>query len=300
MMINDAHCHFFSPAFFSALAAQTARVPTPSAADLCRELGWDDPVDVDTLADRWRQELDRHDVARAVLIASVPGDEASVGAAVARHPDRFVGFFMVDPGAADVVDRITNATRGHGLRGVCLFPAMHRVSLEDPRTDRVVGAAASIPGVSVFVHCGRLSVGVRARLGLPSPFDLSLGSPLGVARLAAAHPDTTFIIPHFGAGRFRETLEAAARCSNIVLDTSSSNAWIGEQPDLTLEGVFRTALDVVGPARLLFGTDSSFFPRGWQAQVHEAQLEALTRCGASSDERALVLGGNFARLFPAV
>jgi len=297
-MINDAHCHFFSPAFFAALAAQTARVPTPSPADLCLELGWDDPVDVDTLADRWRQELDRHHVARAALIASVPGDEASVGAAVAKYPDRFVGFFMVDPGAADVVDRITNATRGHGMRGVCLFPAMHRVSLEDPRTDRVVDAAASTPGVAVFVHCGRLSVGVRAKLGLPSPFDLTLGSPLGVARLAAAHPETTFVIPHFGAGRFGEALEAAGRCENIVLDTSSSNRWVQEQPGLTLADVFRTALDAIGAGRLLFGTDSSFFPRGWQRAVFEEQRLALAAGGATKDEEALVFGGNFARLFP--
>ena len=28
----------------------------------------------------------------------------------------------------------------------------------------------------VFVHCGELSVGARGKLGLPSPFDMSLGN----------------------------------------------------------------------------------------------------------------------------
>ena len=47
-------------------------------------------------------------------------------------------------------------------------------------------------------------------------------------------------------------------------------------PGLTLRDVYARALDVVGPSRLLFGTDSSFFPRGWQRGVHEQHLEVLT------------------------
>ena len=35
--------------------------------------------------------------------------------------------------------------------------------------------------------------------------------------------------------------------------------------------MFRQALAVAGADRLLFGTDSSFFPRGWVADVHERQ-----------------------------
>ena len=48
-------------------------------------LGWDAPGTPDALADRWVAELDRHQVARAALIASVPGDEESVAAATAKH-----------------------------------------------------------------------------------------------------------------------------------------------------------------------------------------------------------------------
>ena len=92
-MINDAHCHFFSSPFLAALAAQRGRRPAESPSTLCRELGWEDPGSPEELADRWVRELDRSGVARAALIASVPGDEASVAAAVARHPSRLVGFF---------------------------------------------------------------------------------------------------------------------------------------------------------------------------------------------------------------
>jgi hypothetical protein len=57
-------------------------------------------------------------------------------------------------------------------------------------------------------------------------------------------------------------------------------------------------LRVVGAERLLFGTDSSFFPRGWNRAVLDAQVTALEAAGATTEQRGLVLGGNFSRLFP--
>jgi predicted TIM-barrel fold metal-dependent hydrolase len=170
------------------------------------------------------------------------------------------------------------------------------VPLDDPRTLAVVQEAAD-QGAAVFVHCGALSIGVRKKLGLPSPFDLRLGDPLAVARLAARFTATPFIVPHFGAGFFREALMATDVCPNIYLDTSSSNGWMRYQPGLTLVEVFRATLAVAGPSRILFGTDSSFFPRGWQRPVFEQQSAALGEVGVSDADRALILGGNFNRLF---
>jgi predicted TIM-barrel fold metal-dependent hydrolase len=295
-MTNDVHCHFFSTAFFTALARQRGKSDT--VPQLCRELQWDDPGAPDALADRWAGELNTNGVARAALIASVPGDEESVAAAVARHPARFVGFFMLDPSASDAVGRTQRAIEELGLRTLCLFPAMHHVPLSDARVQKVVEVAAGRPGTAVFVHCGVLSVGVRRKLGLPSTFDLRRGDPLGVARLALAYPNLPFIIPHFGAGIFREALLAADTCANIHLDTSSSNSWIRYTPGLTLDAVFSTALAVVGARRLLFGTDSSFFPRGWQRGVYDAQKAAIAASGLSPADEALIFGGNFDRIFP--
>ena len=150
----------------------------------------------------------------------------------------------------------------------------------------------------MFVHCGVLSVGVRKKLGLPSPFDLRLGDPLAVAALASRYPTCRSIIPHFGAGLFREALMAADQCANIHLDTSSSNSWMKYHPGLTLEGVFRQALAVAGPDRLLFGTDSSFFPRGWQQPVHDAQLAALDAIGVGAQRSREDSGRQFRAAVP--
>ena len=295
-MINDIHCHFFSPAFFAALARQ--RGGDTHASGLLLELEWDDPGTPERLADRWVRELDANGVHRTALIASFPGDEASVAAAVARHPGRFVGFFMLDASAADAEERVRRALSQPGVKGVCLFPAMHHVSLDDERTLRIVAAAAKVTGAVVFVHCGVLSVGVRRKLGLPNRFDLRLGDPLAVARLAQAFPQVPFIVPHFGAGRLDEALMAADTCPNIHLDTSSSNSWTRYTPGLTLEAVFRSALAVAGPSRLFFGTDSSYFPRGWQRGILADQQAILDRLGVSAADRESILGGNFQRLFP--
>jgi predicted TIM-barrel fold metal-dependent hydrolase len=173
---------------------------------------------------------------------------------------------------------------------------MHHVALDDERVRKVIDAAVG-GDARVFVHCGQLTVGVRKALGLPSAFDLRLGDPLEVARLANAYPSVPFIVPHFGAGLLREALTAADTCPNIYLDTSSSNRWIRYMPGLTLDEVFRSALSVVGAGRILFGTDSSYFPRGWQKNVYDDQKAALDRIGVGTADQDLIFGGTFDRLF---
>jgi hypothetical protein len=286
-MINDAHCHFFSSRLFAALGGDPA----------IARLGWEAPGSAEALADRWAAELDRARVSRAALIASIPGDAPSVETAVQRHPARFVGFFMVDPTQADAATTAAAALDRGFVRGLCLYPSMHRFSIQGDRARRVLDAAAARPGTVVFVHCGVLSIGVRKKLGLPSPFDIRFGNPIDLHAVALAYPSVPFIVPHFGAGMLREALMLADLCANVVFDSSSSNSWINYHPGLTLAAVLRQVLAVVGPDRILFGSDSSFFPRGWVMDVYEKQSSALDEIGASAEVRDKIFGGNFERLF---
>ncbi len=292
-MINDSHCHFFSSRFLDLLA------PDAGGADaIATGLHWDAPGTATELGDRWVAELDRHGVSRVVLIASIPGDAVSVAEAVAHHPDRFVGFFMHNPAGQDSDAVLGRALQEYRMAGICLFPAMHGYTLDDECVGRVF-RAASDRGAAVFVHCGVLTVGVRKKLGLPSRFDLRLGDPLALARTALGYPDVPVIVPHFGAGFFREALMAADQCPTIHLDTSSSNSWIRFDGGQSLEGVFRSALAVTGASRLLFGTDSSYFPRGWQSGIYEEQQRLMGSLGVSVADRTAIFSGNFERLFPA-
>lgn len=289
MRVVDAHVHFFSHGFYSALARQKGAA---DAEALGPELGWEiPPADPVALAARWVQELDRHGVARACLIASVPGDEGSVSAAAERYPDRFFGYFLLDPLQPDAAARVERASHVHA---VCLFPAMHRYSIADPRVEPVLAAAAE-RRLAVFVHCGALSVGVRDKLGLPSPFDMRYSNPLDLHAVALRHAGVRFVVPHFGAGLLREALLLADLCPNVSLDTSSSNRWMRYE-GLDLRAVFSRAIETIGAERLLFGTDSSFFPRGWQQAVFEQQATALYELGASAADAQKIFAGNAERL----
>ena len=297
--VSDAHVHFFSSAFFRSLAVQKggAEAAEQTLAGIGETLGWQlPPPEPEQLAGIWAKELDRCGVAQATLIASVPGDENSVARAVTRFPSRFHGYFMLNAAAPDAADRARRALAGP-LRGVCLFPAMHRFSMRESRVRAILEIAAAQPGAVVFVHCGVLTVGVRAKLGLPSPFDMSFSNPLDLHALALEFPKLHFVVPHFGAGYFREALMLCDLCPNVYLDTSSTNSWLRYQPEgLDLAGAFRRALDVAGPGRLLFGTDSSFFPRGWHAAIFQAQAAVLEKLGISGADARLIFGDNLRRL----
>jgi predicted TIM-barrel fold metal-dependent hydrolase len=278
LAVADAHVHFLSHGFFAGLNS-------PGVAGL----GWDLPSeDPAALARHWSQELDRHGVAQASLIASAPGDEASVLAAASACPGRFFPYAMVNPTAE-------HAVVADGLKAVCLFPAMHRYSLHDPRAERIIAEAVAKRCV-IFVHCGVLTVGVRKKLGLPSLFDMRFSNPLDLHSIALWFPEARFVVPHFGAGMLREALMLADLCPNVYLDTSSSNSWMRYE-GLGLPDVFRRALDVAGPSRLLFGTDSSFFPRGWHRAVFDSQVKVLADMGLDAEAARQILGENLRRLF---
>jgi uncharacterized protein len=290
--VNDAHVHFFSHKFYSTLARQK-KVEAEALAPL---LNWEiPPRDPAMLAQSWAAELDRHGVNRASLIASTHGDEESVAAAVSSHPDRFFGAFMIDPMQTDALERVRAAAINPHLHCMCLFPAMHTYSIADSRLVPML-EIASDHRFTVFVHCGAISVGVRTKLGLPSQFDLRFSNPLDLHPVALHFPQIRFIIPHFGAGLFREALMLADLCPNVWLDTSSSNRWMMYE-GLDLRAMFRRSIDLLGTERLVFGTDSSFFPRGWNAEILRQQTTALYELGFTKEQAEQILCQSFERVF---
>lgn len=299
--VCDAHCHFFSRKLFETLIGQSPALSQEAdpIASVAKLTGWMmPPPEPAELGGVWAAELDKFDVGAAMLIASVPGDEDSVAAAVAAFPERFFGAFMFDPTKPDAEARAARAFEDLKLHVACLFPAMHQYSIAESEGARaVVALAGERPGTAVFVHCGALSVGVRKKLGLKSPFDMRRSDPLEIYKLAAEFPSAKFIVPHFGAGMFREAMMLADLCPNVFIDTSSSNKWMNyEASPVDLPTIFRRALQVVGHERLLFGTDSSFFPRGWHEAIFHAQAGALVEIGASEEQAQAIFGGNLRRL----
>jgi len=299
MRTVDFHSHFFSAPFFRALAE---RSPLPGDVDarlaaVAKKTGIELPsAGLSARLARWIAELDRQEVEHLCTFASDPAEIPTVCEAAAMSKGRLSAFAVVDPKVAGAAEKMRGLLEAKRIRGVLLFPAMHGYRVCDAEARPLLDAVAAHDGI-VFVHCGVLIVKLRDLLGLPRPMDLAYADPLFVIPAANAFPRARFVIPHFGAGMFRETLMAGSMCGNVFVDTSSSNTWTATQtPPPSLAEVFERALGVFGPERILFGTDSNTFPAGWRADRLAEQREALGAALASEADREKIFGGNARRL----
>jgi uncharacterized protein len=72
-------------------------------------------------------------------------------------------------------------------------------------------------------------------------------------------------------------------------------------PDrLTVADLFRRTLDTVEPERLIFGTDSSFFPRGYRTNILDDQLAICHDLALSPSEIESKVGPGPPRVSRAV
>jgi predicted TIM-barrel fold metal-dependent hydrolase len=299
LRLIDAHTHFFSHQFFQTFARQ-AQHNLPAEAPLtavAERLGVEIPPDDPThLAQRWVDEMDKYGIDQLVMFTSVPGDHPSVATAVKAFPERIIGYLMLDPTQPNAPELVREGVQRYGLKGVTLFPAMHHFHASDERLYPLYQAATDLKA-PVFVHFGVLKVSIRDKLGLPNVFDLRYADPIDLHKAAIDFPGLNFIIPHFGCGYFREALMLGAQAPNVYVDTSSSNTWLTYMPShLDLKTVFEKTLQVFGPQRLLFGTDSNVFPRGWRQDILHQQMEILRELRTPQEAAAQILGGNIARL----
>lgn len=297
--IWDAHVHFFSFNFFKTLI-RTKEKETPLSEEfaLLREKYNIEipPVSPVQLARRWIDEMEKYGISKLVLFASIPEDIVSVSTAISAFPDKFVGFFTLNPLIENVDSEIKYAVENMGMKGMILFPALYHVHVYDELLERIYLIAEEYQLV-IFAHFGILKIPIREIIGVKDQIDGTYSNPTDLHRVAVRHPDVNFIIPHFGAGYFQELLMLGAQCKNVYVDTSSSNSWIKVLPyQVDLKTVFAKTIEVFGVDRIIFGTDSGVFPRGYRIDILNQQLEILENLGLSSDEIQKILSGNVKRL----
>jgi uncharacterized protein len=238
------------------------------------------------MARRWAAEVDRHGLVRVVFVTG--GDNDRLARIVARYPEKFVGFAHHDPFRSDAAAELERAVRELGLRGYKLIAPLLAGRIDDERLVPVWETAERL-GIPVLIHFGPLRYqGIVAGPNI---------NPLVLQDVARAFPGIPFVIPHFGCGYPRELLHLAWVCGNVHVDTSGSNEWMRWMPyDLTVRGLFRKFLDTIGAGRIVFGTDSSWFPRGFAGRYLEEQLRACWELGCSEADVQAMFAGNAARL----
>lgn len=297
--VFDAHTHFFSFNFYKLLIEQ--KEERQSLETELKRIQENTKIEIPPrepkkLADRWIAEMDKYGIHRIVSFASLPGDESSIAEAISAHPERLIGYFMLNPtlrNAADITERNLRDLR---FKGILLFPAMYHFHEYEPRLQPIYELAQKYQ-VPVFTHFGILKVKIRDVIGLPSAFDGTFANPTDLHRTAIRFPRVNFIVPHFGAGYIREVLFLGEQCRNVYVDTSSSNSWMQTLPySIDLKTVFQKAVSVFGADRILYGSDSGVFPRGYRIDVFQSQLQTLRDLQLPDDHIQKILGTNLLKL----
>lgn len=216
-------------------------------------------------AKAWIDELDEAGVDMACFI-SEDSDAEELTDFLALAPKRFFGLATVDPRDDNAPALLRHRIKDQGYRGLKLYPTTLGFSVADPKLYAIYEEARYL-GIPVVIHFG-ITLSYEADLRYANPIDLHVP--------ARDFPELNFIIPHFGAGFFRELLFLAYHLPNILIDTSGTNRWIDYVPeDINLGKVFQKALFAFGQERIIFGTDSRSLNQGYRTKVLHEQMQIL-------------------------
>jgi len=264
--VIDAHAHYFNVntmqnwlkrgRTMESFANRTKSRTDMTSIELPDE-NWD-------TAQKWVDELDRYGIeTMGVMVGPEAYNEFKE--TMKRFPGRFIGYANINPRDTDASEKVEQAAKD-GFKGIKLYPSSWKDLKVYDEPCYPVYDACKRNDMLVFLHFG-ITIGGQA--------DLRNGNPIDIQVPSRDYPDLNFIIAHFGAGWFREVLLMQYQTDNVYMDSSGSNSWMRYLPyDLDLKMIFRKAIQAGGSHKVLFGTDSTFFPRGWRYNVLEAQVNA--------------------------
>jgi predicted TIM-barrel fold metal-dependent hydrolase len=205
------------------------------------------------------------------------------------YPDRFVGFAHHDITLPNAAEELERAITQLGLKALKqLAPAMP-LPIND-RSLYPVWEVCERHGIPALIHFGMLGAagGVSYHPNI---------SPAILEPVARDFPTVDFIIPHFGIQHVTDLLFLCWSCPNVHVDSSGSNQWVRWMPyKLTLDDLFQKFFETIGPERILFGSDSSWFPRGFALRYLQDQIRICRFMNMSHEHLQLIFGGNAARL----
>jgi predicted TIM-barrel fold metal-dependent hydrolase len=189
----------------------------------------------------------------------------------AREPGRVRCYATVNPN--DTAHALNEIARCAELGAIGVNLAASRRA-DDPLLDPIAEAAGKL-GFPVLHHIWQHRTREWPNQEISDGLDL--------ARLAARHPHTDFILAHIGGGGdYRHTFPAVEDLANVHLDISGSGVDRGMLDD---------ALLAVGAGRLIWGCDITM-------ETGLAKLWALEVIGISDDGMADIRWRNAARIFP--
>lgn len=292
--VLDCHAHF--PVAWPRRKANSIISGYEAERDRRMQLEWDfpsrdkppaTPQEIQETARLWAEEVDHYGLDRVVFVTG--GGNEQLAQVVDLYPDRFLGFVHHHFETDNALGELERAHQELGLRGIKLIAPRFSKGFDEEEFLPLWKYAARHQ-LPVLIHFGLLG---RAGGIAYHPYI----NPLTLFPVASKFPEIPFIVPHFGCGYVRELLHLCWSCPNVHVDTSGSNQWARWEPvALTLEDLFRRFYETVGPHRIVFGTDSSWFPRGFVYRYLQDQLRACRQLAFKEEDVAQIFGGNARRL----
>ncbi|MDD3717942.1 MAG: amidohydrolase family protein [Actinomycetota bacterium] len=312
-MIVDGHVHVFFEGsdpeeFFTGcarLAAVIFNKESRETQDPQELLQTFMPVLGDPTADKLIGYMDEAGIDRAVLLPLdffLGCDEPAVGekktitieeknrlftSFVAKHKGRLFSYFGIDPRRKGALELFRKGVEEWGMIGLKLHPTTGFYP-HDPVCYPFYQAAQEM-GVPVLIHSGTE----------PAPLKPMYSQPCFIDTVAADFPELKIIIAHCGHGWWEEAIDMATSKPNLYVDFSGWQSQYSGHPDYYYRSL-RVALDMLGPWRVIFGTDGSMtnfmvWPKDWVAANREPNSPSGIKF--SQEEMEIVLGGAAARLY---
>jgi len=203
----------------------------------------------------------------------IEGHNAYVYQAMQEYPNQILGFGWADPTVSveHAIEMVHRCVDDYGMYGVKLNGAQNHYYIDDPDL--------ALPVIDEIARTGKL---LAFHIG-PDAYERT--HPFRAAKIARMYPDMDILMVHMGMTNNDmndAVIEMAQECPNMHLVGSAT----------TTRAVLK-AIRILGADRVCFGTDSPF----QMQHVVRAMYDALLEDELSQEEKALVMGGNIARLF---
>jgi predicted TIM-barrel fold metal-dependent hydrolase len=193
-----------------------------------------------------------------------------------QYPDRIIPFISLPQEEKAAIAELEQGARA-GARGIGEWaPGTYGDRLRNIEAMRPLFAAIKEKNLPILIHCNE-------PLGHPYPGKGKVGLA-DMEVLVHALQGITIILAHWGGGFFFYELmpEIAAMCEGVYYDTAAS-------PFLYNKRIYQIAIAIIGPQRILFGSDYPLIPpRRYKQEMEEA--------GLAWTELEAILGLNAQRL----
>lgn len=276
-MIVDFHTHVVPSGIKERRADYVGR-------DACFSLLYAEPKAKLATAEEVIASMDEHGIDKSVILnLGWVSHELCVETndyileAIARYPERLIGFCVIQPLAGDKALKELERCAQNGVKGIGeMRPDVQDFDLKDSSLMRPVIETAVKHNLIFLTHASE-PVGHQY-------FGKGNITPEVIYPFILNFPDLKVVCAHWGGGLPFYALmpEVGKALSNVYFDTAAT-------PFLYKPQIFKRVADIAGIDKILFGSD---YPLLSPKRI----IDQLESTGLSQEDKAKILGGNAQRL----